>query len=718
MPASVEGSQQSGTSCSGYSFLWSPVVCTGRLIGSVLSGLLIGTAVLILTIVGSLFNWVVEHTVILFSGSFFDTVKPAVQTAWTAFRDLGNIVIIGMFTYTALSMILGIQKFNAKSHVAKVLLIAIFINFSLLFTSLVIDASNFVATQFYNAMGQTAQAGSTIGNATVNANGQVQTAAPLGISGLLLSYMGISSAFDGANLTWRLGQESDSGLLAFANGIFVTIVLLGVALVLLYGAFLLVSRAILLIFLMLTSALAFASYLIPGLAESGYGWKTWWHSLLHSAVLAPLIMLFLWATLLVARYMAAASGGGTIGDLLVNPTGGGNIGALFNYIIILGLLFVSFKVSSSFATSIAGFDWAAYGPLKALGAASMPARFALRAGSRGTGFLGDEAQRKARERVAAKGKADWLSRRLDNVSTALQATRKSDFNAMRALGRTPLLGDALMKTAGVKKMEDIAGKMRSREDLVKDLAKASQERGGRLAMTQDQINAMTSKEVQREMANNPEAQKQHDQYRATVEAGEKQVAELKQMQKETQETFTKSVSELSKKFEQAQEAARLAPKNDIGAQDKAEQARLDVERERERQKEAFNEQQERISGAQRTVNEAKTGIAEINERLKQAAIAKGTLPEHFPKADEIGQEDAYDRTGNTFARVFHRVSGTSRAEAMKNDEVTREMRSTAEKNRKKKRVQDALSDYIEKEEKPSSAPKPASPAPGTPASTA
>src|SRR3990167_5465446 len=88
--------------------------------------------------------------------------------------------------------------------------------------------------------------------------------------------------------------------MALLHGLVSATLLLVAALVLLYGCILLVTRAVLLIILMATSALAFASWLIPHhFIEQG--WDTWWRALLKAAFFAPILMAMLWATLLVAQ---------------------------------------------------------------------------------------------------------------------------------------------------------------------------------------------------------------------------------------------------------------------------------------------------------------------------------------------------------------------------------------------------------------------------------
>jgi len=68
------------------------------------------------------------------------------------------------------------------------------------------------------------------------------------------------------------------------------------AVVLFYGAFILIPT-VLIIFLILTSSLAFATWLFPA-DPSEARWETWLQNLLHTALLRR-SMIFLWAVLIV-----------------------------------------------------------------------------------------------------------------------------------------------------------------------------------------------------------------------------------------------------------------------------------------------------------------------------------------------------------------------------------------------------------------------------------
>ncbi|MDP2648279.1 MAG: hypothetical protein Q8P19_00035, partial [bacterium] len=90
------------TSCSGFlTSMSSPFTCMGRALAALTSATLIYAASWILTFSGMLFNWLVENTIIQFS-AWYDSISVAVEQAWGAFRDIANILIIGIFTFTAI----------------------------------------------------------------------------------------------------------------------------------------------------------------------------------------------------------------------------------------------------------------------------------------------------------------------------------------------------------------------------------------------------------------------------------------------------------------------------------------------------------------------------------------------------------------------------------------------------------------------------------------
>ena len=80
-------------------------------------------------------------------GEVTDTL---VGTGWKLVRDFSNIFFILILVYLSISIILGIENAHAKKSIATVVVVALLINFSLLFCQIVLDSSNILARVFYN----------------------------------------------------------------------------------------------------------------------------------------------------------------------------------------------------------------------------------------------------------------------------------------------------------------------------------------------------------------------------------------------------------------------------------------------------------------------------------------------------------------------------------------------------------------------------------------
>src|SRR3989344_7039657 len=93
---------------------------------------------------GSIFQSLVDLVIIAFQKTLTDFgVLSRVDQWWVFVRNISNVLIIGFFTYIAVALILGLKEYGQKKLIARVLIVAILINFSLLFTKLVIDTSNY-----------------------------------------------------------------------------------------------------------------------------------------------------------------------------------------------------------------------------------------------------------------------------------------------------------------------------------------------------------------------------------------------------------------------------------------------------------------------------------------------------------------------------------------------------------------------------------------------
>jgi hypothetical protein len=110
-----------------------------------------------------------------------------IASAWTVVRDLSNIFFILILLYVSIQLILGLGGSDAKKTIAKVIVIALLINFSMFFTEVVIDSSNILALVFYNKLNVVSSSGGQAINyvPVLGANSGVQDK---DISGAMMSY--------------------------------------------------------------------------------------------------------------------------------------------------------------------------------------------------------------------------------------------------------------------------------------------------------------------------------------------------------------------------------------------------------------------------------------------------------------------------------------------------------------------------------------------------
>ncbi len=345
-----------------------PGECLVRAAFAGLGSFFMWAGIKIATFAGMVFEAALKYLIVDFATYLNKFLKPAIDTGWTALRDIANIIIIGLFVFIAINIILGVKEFGEKRKIAQVLIVAVLINFSLLFTKIIVDASNFTAYQFYNSMGgEKIFSGTQSFGQTISIPNQENTAtlSASGVSAKFMDFLGVEGIADSYSILREAQEKTQYATAALAYGFLALLFLLFVAFVFLYGAFLIASRAILIVFLMLTSALAFASWLIPQeFIEKGF--KRWWESLLKTAFFAPILMALLWMTINVSETLSSALKNatgrrGSLGALAAQASDVANITAVLSFFMVLGLLYATFATANAFSKSISGFRFATAG---------------------------------------------------------------------------------------------------------------------------------------------------------------------------------------------------------------------------------------------------------------------------------------------------------------------------------------------------------------------
>ncbi len=275
----------------------------------------------LLFLAGFFFDWMATFSLL---GTIYQSGQGSIVYAgWTIFRDLANILFIFILIYIGIATILRLASAQTYQLLARVIVIAILINFSLVITRVVIDASNILALTFYDAFPPrndftnfTSGVLSGLGNTKSLSWPFIKS------SGVFRFFE--SSLFDGwlAQRTTGFGIGSAVAETAVYN-ISELVVLLIASFVLFAAGILFAIRTVILMMLMILSPAAFAMYILPG--TQGYA-KEWWSTLLKQAFFAPIFLALYYVTARIFGALfqsinitnTATNFYGSIGTIIIN----------------------------------------------------------------------------------------------------------------------------------------------------------------------------------------------------------------------------------------------------------------------------------------------------------------------------------------------------------------------------------------------------------------
>ncbi len=262
-----------------------------------------------------------------------------VNSGWAITRDFANLFFIFILLYIAIATILQISGYGIKELLVKVIIVALLVNFSLVFTKVIVDSSNIFALEFYNK---------------INA----QPDKRIKKSDDVIPAKDISAAFvSGLKMQTVFNDETDN----FGKGgkdatlMQITIITLGgsalllvVAFVLFAGAFMFVIRTVILWILMILAPLAFAAMALPKTKE--YATK-WWKTLFDQAFFAPafLFMFYLVAKIIQSDGLKGVMGSSQTGfaGMITNNGQNVNINLIMQFVILIILMLASLTIAKS-----------------------------------------------------------------------------------------------------------------------------------------------------------------------------------------------------------------------------------------------------------------------------------------------------------------------------------------------------------------------------------
>lgn len=204
--------------------------------------------------------------------------SPAVGAGWSVVRDVINMFFVIIFIAIAFGTILGMDKFKWRQQIPRLLLIAIFINFSRTLCGLMIDFSQVFMLTFVNAVKDIA-------------------------GGNFIQMFGLTDIMNSGD-SQALYGSGGSGLTNFdllSAAIAALLMMLIVFVTLLFFAIALAYRIVLLWVLVTMAPLAWFFKGTEGILKTSKDpYSTWWSKFNCALQLGPILTFFLWLALAVA----------------------------------------------------------------------------------------------------------------------------------------------------------------------------------------------------------------------------------------------------------------------------------------------------------------------------------------------------------------------------------------------------------------------------------
>ncbi|MHB1316598.1 MAG: zinc ribbon domain-containing protein [Minisyncoccota bacterium] len=289
----------------------------------------------LLGITGVFLDKVIEITIVNMKENLDNLT--VINDVWKTIRDFGNMSFIFILLYQGIKMVLGLGGSDIKKVISGIVMAAIFVNFSMFVTKIVIDASNIVTLGFYNSI---SSAGG--GEAIVTVLG----AQNFGFSGAFMKPLGLAGLWDtsGFNSMANGFGETSSAIMFLGGSIFLLVTLFAFLVI----SLLFVMRYMAFVLLLMMSPVAFLSLALPGLLPLS---KKFWDTLMGQALFGPIYMIMTWITLTIAGsdgFLQQSTGG--IGAALATPSKD-SIGLIINFMILIGLIIYSVIQAKQWATS-------------------------------------------------------------------------------------------------------------------------------------------------------------------------------------------------------------------------------------------------------------------------------------------------------------------------------------------------------------------------------
>lgn len=259
--------------------------------------------------------------------------NPIIDIGWKITRDLANLGFVLFIIIIAIATILRMQEYGAKNALAKLIAVALLVNFSLFFAGVIVDFSNMLTNFFI----------SNITGAGVGGLG-TSLAAAFNVG----QFLNVKDAAD-----FAINIATFSGAVKIIAGlVFAVIFTLLVALCLIAVGAMFILRYLNLSALLVLIPLACLSMILPSTESM---WKEWWKNFMKWIIFAPVASFFFYLAVYLANNYKNFTGGtsleaqgvGTLNGLM--GFGGTPMkdmaGSVINLVIVGGFLMFGLIIS-------------------------------------------------------------------------------------------------------------------------------------------------------------------------------------------------------------------------------------------------------------------------------------------------------------------------------------------------------------------------------------
>lgn len=272
--------------------------------------------------------------------------NPYVINGWRISRDLANLGFVLFIIIIAIATILRYQEYAAKSTLAKLIAVALLVNFSLMGAGLFVDFSNMLTNFFIK--------GAAGGSASDLATTIVSSWNPGGF----LETEKIEDEGGGFSITGLITGALKAVVAWIASLFFVIIFTLLMAFVLFALAIMFLIRYVILNILLVLVPLACLFWVIPATKSL---WEKWWHHFMRWILFAPVASFFLFLAIKMTeeiKRMGEIGGGASMleklnqtattnGIEIESIANAGLLPQLANGIILIGFVLGGLMVANS-----------------------------------------------------------------------------------------------------------------------------------------------------------------------------------------------------------------------------------------------------------------------------------------------------------------------------------------------------------------------------------